>query len=464
MGAQALRTRAVADPLLRLRTAVAGDTSTPLVLAGNFEVEHAWATGQARLPTLSSSSGMAIVNRMDEFALLLGSGGDTVLLKSEPDPDHLTHLEELGFDLPHVHVVDGSSSDRSVTMDACADPASLDALRQLGRGGAMLYPHGTSPVEQALGSTGHIPLATPSPEVCRSVNSKVLSRRLADRLGLRQPDGLACSSIEQLEEAVEQAVRWLDDGPVAVKEAYGVSGKGIAVVETPQRLRRLLRILRVQAERGLQVDFTVERWVDKAVDLNYQVTVDRTGGVSLDVVKEALTDGGVHRGHRMPVRLDRSHEEDISTTAQLVGSALFELGYTGVVGVDALIERDGTLHPVIEINARNNMATYQLRVQQHLVPDGHQALARHYTLDLAAPTGYRQVRRRLGDLMITTPGQAGLVVNNFATVNAAFATPGVSRLRPGRLYAVLVAGSERELRALDSAVAERLEDLSEVAA
>jgi hypothetical protein len=457
-------TRGSVDPVARLRTAVAGDATTPLVLAGNFEVEHAWADGQARLPTLTSPSGVAIVNRMDEFALLLGSGRDTVLLKSAPDRDYLAHLEELGFDLPRVHVVAGSTSDRSVTADACGDPASLDMLRTLGSSGALLYPHGTSPMEQALGTAGRIALATPSAAVCRSVNSKVFSRRLADRHGIPQPAGFACSSVDQLAEAVEEAARWLDQGPVAVKEAFGVSGKGIALADTPQRLRRLLRLVAQQAERGLRVDFTVERWVDKAVDLNYQVTVDRAGVVSLDVVKKALTEGGVHRGHQMPVRLERAHEEEISSTAQIIGSSLFELGYTGVIGVDALIERDGTLHPVIEINARNNMATYQLRVQQHLVPSGHQALAKHWALDLVAPTGYRQVRRLLGDVMIGAPGGSGLLVNNFATVNAAYTTSDPSATRQGRLYGVLVARSGKELRALDRAVSARLDDLAEVAA
>ena len=42
----------------------------------------------------------------------------------------------------------------------------------------------------------------------------------------------------------------------------------------------------------------VEEWVAKAADLNYQLTVGRDGGVEFNFVKEAVTDQGVHKGHR----------------------------------------------------------------------------------------------------------------------------------------------------------------------
>ncbi len=146
----------------------------------------------------------------------------------------------------------------------------------------------------------------------------------------------------------------------------------------------------------------------------------------------------------------------LAYAGQVVGWHLHDLGYTGVVGIDALIERDGTLHPVIEINARNNMSTYQLRIQDRLIPPTHCALAKHYSLKLTRPLTYGSLRRQLGDLMLAGPGSAGLVVNNFATVNAAFATQDATSSRPGRLYAVLVADTPGQLRVLDGCVTDRL--------
>ena len=43
----------------------------------------------------------AIVNRMDEFALLLAGPGDHVVLKAAPDPDYLSYLTSLGIERSH---------------------------------------------------------------------------------------------------------------------------------------------------------------------------------------------------------------------------------------------------------------------------------------------------------------------------------------------------------------------------
>ena len=91
------------------------------------------------------------------------------------------------------------------------------------------------------------------------------------------------------------------------------------------------------------------------------------------------------------------------------------------------------------------------------------ALAKHYSLKLTRPLRYRSLRAELGELMMAGPGATGLVVNNFATVNAAFATPETASSRPGRLYAVLVADNTEHLRVLDGCVTELLAE-KEVAA
>ncbi|MFR9731942.1 hypothetical protein ACL03H_22155 [Saccharopolyspora sp. MS10] len=437
----------------RLKEALTGDPGTPLVFLGNFEVEQLWARGELGLPRFSAPGGTAVVNRMDQFALLPASSDDHVLVKAPPDPDHLAHLRELGLPVPTVHAVAHQDAQRIVTEDVLGDPALLEVLRGLAERGARLAPHGVSELEERLAAEAGIPLATPGAALCKAVNSKVYSRLAADELGLRQPRGWTCETTAELDAAIAGARELVAAGTtVVVKEAFGVSGKGIAVVDSVRRLDRLHRMLARKAEEtGGRLAFVIEQWVAKRADLNYQFTVHGDGSVRFDFVKEALTEGGVHKGHRFPAELDVEQLAVVEKAAALIGARLAADGYRGVVGVDALVEPDGGLFPLLEINARNNMSTYQLPLQERLTSEGQVALARHHALRLTAPLPFAEVRAALDGLL--WKDGIGLVVDNFATVNAA---AGAGEPFDGRLYGFLVADSTDQLGALDAEISSRL--------
>ncbi|MEU0743784.1 ATP-grasp domain-containing protein [Streptomyces sp. NPDC006134] len=443
----------------RLKRAVTGADDTPLVFLGNFEVEEVWARGEHTLPRFSADSGSAVVNRMDEFALLLAGEDDHVVLKTAPDPAYLAHLERLGLGLPTVHVVAGQDAQRKVTEDVLADPALLDTLRGLAADGARLAPHGVSVLEEELSARTGMALAAPGAGLCKAVNSKIYSRRVAGELGVRQPVGWTCESVEELAEALDRARELLAQGRrTVVKEAFGVSGKGIVVLENERWMDRVLRMVRQRVERSGQprIAFLVEEWVPHQGDLNYQFTVGRDGSVHVDFVKRAVTEGGVHKGHRFPARLSPAQDAVLRETAQLLGKRLAADGYAGVVGVDALLDGDDAVWPVIEINARNNMSTYQVRLQERFVGPGRLALARHYPVRLTRPLGFGALRDLLGDLLLTESGGSGLLVNNYATVNAGGQAVAPGDSFDGRLYGIAVASSADELTALDEGVTARL--------
>ncbi len=441
----------------RLKTALLGITDGSLAFLGNFEVEERWALGEHTLPRLSADGGAAVVNHMDEFALLLATGDDHVVLKAAPDADYLTYLADLAIDLPTVHVVADSDPRRTVTADALEDPALLARLRDLATEGVQLTAHGVSDVEETLAQRTGMRLAAPDATTCKAVNSKVYSRRAADELGIRQPTGWACETVEELRAAFAEARTLVAAGhKVVVKEAFGVSGKGIAALESDRRADRLLGLIAKAVDKSGQprVAFVVEDWVAKRTDLNYQFTVGRSGDVRFDFVKELHTEGGVHKGHRMPARLSPAQVAELVDTADRLGKKLAADGYFGVVGVDAMVDPDDGLYPVIEINARNNMSTYQARVQDRFVGEGQIALARHYPVRLTEKLPFATVRTLLDGLLLDRAGGTGLLVNNFATVNAGHRPDAAF---DGRLYGLLVASSDEEATAVDDEITARLE-------
>ncbi|MCB7135519.1 ATP-grasp domain-containing protein [Cellulosimicrobium marinum] len=444
----------------RVKQALAGSADAPLVLLGNFEVEDEWARGEVGLPSVGGASATAaLVNRMDELALLLAGAGDHVVLKGAPDPDHLAHLDALGVDLPTVHVAEVSDPLRTVTQDALASPALLGTLRGLAADGVRLLAHGTSAVEEELAAATGLRSLLPGAATTKTVNSKVYSRELCDALGVEQARGWACRTVDDFVRACEEAARLVADGAtVGVKDAYGVSGKGILVVDDPRRLDQLVRMVSRRAARSGddRLAVVVEVWADKATDLNYHFTVAPDGRVVFDFVKEAITEGGVHKGHRIPSRLAPAQVDALADVAARLGERLAADGFHGLVGVDALVRTDGGVLPVLEINARSNMSTYTVPLQERFLPDGWVGLARQYPLVLDTPLPFAALADRLGDVLPTRPGDAGLVVQGTGTVNAGAARGGDGGTFAGRLHGLLVAPDDAALARLDRAVAARL--------
>lgn len=445
----------------RLKFALTGSAQTPLVYLGNFEVEEAWGSGETGLPRIAFAGSAAVVNRLDELTLTLAGPGDHVVLKQRPDEAYAAYLGALGLNLPRVLAPARSDPGRTVTEDALADPALIAELAAVAARGGRLLPHGVSEREERLARAARLPLAAPPAAVCKRVNSKVYSRRAAAEHGLPQVGGWACDSLAELEEAVAGARALLAAGrSVVIKDAFGVSGKGLVVIEGERRLEPLLRKITSRARKAddARVALVVEEWVARRADLNYQFTLARDGAVRFDFVKEASTENGVHKGHRMPARLPAGQVRELEAAARALGGRLAADGYYGVVGVDAMVGADGTLYPVVEINARSNMSTYQMTLQERFAGEGTVALARHYPLRLRGRLPFEALRDWLGGLLYDR-GE-GLLICNFATVNAAV-REGASGPFDGRLYALLVAGSDGRLRDLDHDVTRALGGIDE---
>jgi hypothetical protein len=445
----------------RLRLDLTGSACTPLVLLGNFEVENRWAVDEPGLPTVQFAGSRAIVNRMDEFGLLLGGEGDYVVLKAPPDEDYLEYLSSLGIGLPAVLSVRDQDPRHVVTEDVLADPDLPATLTRLAGAGGRLWPHGVSDLEERLAEQCGLPLASAPAAVCKTVNSKIYSRLAAAAAGLRVPAGGVCRDLDELAVECERARAWLARGrTVVLKDAYGVSGKGILVASEQRQLDQVQAMCtRRSARRGnRRVSIVVEEWLPKRTDLNYQFTIDRAGSVRFDFVKEALTANGVHLGHRMPALLNCGQRDELADSVTALGTRLAADGYYGIVGVDALITADDVLYPVIEINARNNMSTYQERLRHVFCTSDQTVLAKYYPVRLNQPVPFSEVRDCLGELLMTPGSGSGLLVNNFATLNAADpggADPGGPSFE-GRLYGIVIAGSAGEAAQIDAEAASRL--------
>src|SRR4029078_11482201 len=92
--------------------------------------------------------------------------------------------------------------------------------------------------------------------------------------------------------------------------------------------------------------------------------------------------------------------------------------FTVSAGVDPILASDETLYPVLEINARFNMSTYQGAVTERFLTPGSVAMAKHFPVRRIFALPFSKVHDALVPRLTAGPhGHA--VITCFATVNAA---------------------------------------------
>jgi D-alanine-D-alanine ligase-like ATP-grasp enzyme len=434
--------RTIADELRRamnfverLKKDLTGDEHARFVFVNNFEVERTWAVGEPKLPGAGIAFAGATVNRMEEMGTLLADAGDVVVLKAAMDDEFAGYLGRLGAAAGRTLAAEHSDPDRTVTEDALDSPLLLDRLRALADGRTYLMPLGISVAEEQLAKETGLPLAGTTAQTCKAVNGKIFSRQLVERVGLREVPGRIVHTVGELRSALTELLA--DGGRVVVKESLGVSGRGMVVVSDQRGASRLLRLIERRGPDA-RANLVVEKWIEHAQDLNYQFVVSRGGNVRFETVKAAVLRDGVHQGHRFPVELPPTAAAELAEAVRKIGEALFAEGYFGLVGVDAMLSPDGTLYPCLEINARFNMSTYQSRIAERFIPDGAHAIAATFGLRPSRVHTFGEVAEALGELLFDDGDTTGVLINNYATLNAAATDGGFH----GRLYAICVADSE----------------------
>lgn len=430
----------------------------------NLEAEQFWTDpGMVQLPRVSSPEDLALVNRLEEMSLLLADDCDVVVLREKSDPDFLAYLASLGFPSPEIVAVGVDDPVMPISEALLNSTPACDRLRALSQtSGAYLLPYASTELELKVEAATGLPILGPTPAVSRIVNSKIYSRRLASDLGLRSVPGFECESLEGVKRAYHNLSEHIPpNASMVLKEAMGVSGKGLALLPNRTRFEQVVASLARRAEGKTCWAFVLEQWIEKSKDINYQLFVGGDGTVKMLALKEILTTpAGAHLGHRFPARITQSQLEDYEHAAEAIGKRLFHDGFTGLVGVDSIIDKSGDVYPVLEINARFNMSTYQMKLERLLAPNS-QAIVRYYPLRLVQALPCVALLDALNCELLRREGDSGIIILCWATANANVCLSGGNPAK-GRLYTLLAAPDDQGLNRLDQHVRDVLDNLKRV--
>lgn len=302
------------------------------VYFGPLDAETRWRTGPAPLPTVPDSAAERIVAAMDELLFTLCESEDVLLTAQPLLPAHHEHLQRAGF---RFLVPEEAGDLRGLRAEPYAVvPDALETCARLGL------------------DAGHLPAL----DAVREVNSKLFSNALVEELGL---PGAAVVVQDAVALQAEASAR-LADGGCVVKDPMGVSGRGSIVIRAPSELRSLVAWL---GRRTTPFELLVQPLYRRAMDFSCQLHDGEIVGLQV-MENDGLRFGAIRAApENLRSELER---EGYFEVMHRVAEVLARRGYRGPACVDSMRLEDGTLVPLLEINARRSMGLFNLHLSRQL--------------------------------------------------------------------------------------------------
>ena len=357
----------------------------------NIGIEKFWGQDVSSVKSVADE---ITVNHVEEMNLLITRKQDYLILRKLPDPVFLELLRGKGIEIPNFLIPSREDESVGIAQLVQSDERLLEELRRIKRSHSKVYfvPYGVSELEEWIAENTGIELIGGSNKLSQKINNKIFARDLAAKLAFPVAEGEICHSLEEVHaKAAGLLVKY---GKIVIKYPTGASGKGLWVVENDKKLFTTVKILeRLCHKKNIPEEFVVERWYEKQRDFNYQIYVGKDGTIEVFSIKEQLLNETVYVGSLIKPRLQPDELAQCEQYGIRIGQYLRDIGYNGVLGVDAMITKDGEMIPVIEVNARFTLSTYVSFLPVGM--EGGQALAFYHRIPLQENDGYEAVQKRL---------------------------------------------------------------------
>lgn len=295
----------------------------------------------------------AVALEHDLEALMLGCcrRDDAVLMRRAPGIDHLTRLKDAGFELPEI-LTAGSPAGRKLggLRPWAWSPDAAEMLRPYAND---IAPNMTQPWREAL-----------PPEWF----SKQIGLRLEELLERQEESG---KLLHDADAVLAETRRLIDAGQALLKAPMAFAGRGhLRVNRESDPARTLGWVANTLAGHGAVV---VEPWLDRVLDFSALYEMKPGGKVELISLTRMENDAagrflGIRVSHKWGNLLEPEIAEFLFREARVMAIYQNDIppllarllpGYTGPLGVDAMVHRkaDGSLalKRVVELNVRMTM-------------------------------------------------------------------------------------------------------------
>lgn len=371
------------------------------VYCGSLESERYWREEDlAALPSIPDARALAIVQAMDEMLFVFCGSGDILLTRHGMDQAQYDYLQSLKYSF--------KTNMNPLTLGAQepdTDQNTLNVFELLGRlgpgqepdrlipEGSLLEPFAVLPGTQEAVRRYKLLPGLPDEQTVRTVNTKTYSAAMRDRLSLPN----IARIVHSAEELLQSGQELLEKGPFLIKDEYGVSGKGNQLVDSDRMLRRIAGYLESSRNKDKRIRFVLEPLLNRETDFSCQFHIDAEGRISILSVQQLVNHGfAFGESHSPePTLLETLNREGYWEIMHNIGRELYADGYHGDVCVDSMLLRDGSLAPLVEINARKSMSLIKHNIDRHLKHEGMHTCLIQVPLATMGEVRYGELLQRL---------------------------------------------------------------------
>ncbi len=411
----------------------------------------------AVLPSIPDAGAVSIVQAMDEMLFVFCGSDDILLTRGGMDKAQLDYLRSLGHSFSTNLCPLTGESETSGTLDGLNVFELLGRLEPEGTAGslipegAVLEPFAVLPGTQHAARRHRMSTHLPDEQTVRKVNTKTYSITMRDRLSLPNV-GIAVSGVTEMLQTGQQL---LERGSFLIKDEYGVSGKGNQLVDNERTLRRLAGYLESGRNKDRTIRFVLEPYLDRETDFSCQFNIDPEGEISILSVQQLVNNGfAFGESHSPgPMLLEKLERESYWELMHNIGKELYADGYHGDVCVDSMLLRDGTLAPLVEINARKSMSLIKHQVDRLIHQERMQTCLIQIPLISKGDALYGDLLQRLEQegVLFTPASGEGVIPLSAGTLRPAGS-------RKGKLYAALAYPDSGHKNRLSLKLDEALQD------
>ncbi|NEW06395.1 ATP-grasp domain-containing protein [Paenibacillus sp. SYP-B3998] len=353
----------------------------------------------ALFPSFVNPQQQMLIEQQEQQLLWIAEPQDTVWLLHQPDPQFLAYVKGYRENLPQICVTPDASQ---VAVQAAA----------FSSGTLTFMPFMLTSEYVALAKQYGWNLLHANAELVKHLNSKYVTRRLAEENGFWVTQGRFCANPQELVEVYSE-IRAAGFAKAVLKQPYGSSGRGLTIIENEDKFRQLSTFIR---KRTTCFELLLEAWHPIKQSLNAQLWIGPDSVHLLAVTEQRINDYGVYIGTNYTPNYDAALMQHYQSEMLRLGACLRELGYVGIAGIDSILDVKNNLYPVIEINGRFTQVTYLLPFIQTLLLSYKYVESRYIRLETEEKVSFDEIKSRF-EAELQPDGEHQFTIYTFSFCN-----------------------------------------------